>query len=142
MSNKQLAERLRMVADQIENNPTFLSQFDSFMKGISTPNSKKEVKEEPFMDIWDFHAKMDKDEFLKKLNELNIGQLVKIIQKNGLDQSKLSHKWKNKEKLIELIKERILDRTNKGKIFLEYGKNENSNVKPLENEMKNAPLSV
>jgi hypothetical protein len=57
----------------------------------------------------------------KVLLSLDEKQLIKIIQMNNLDTSKLSHKWKNKIKLIKLIKERAIDRTSKGDAFLDLG---------------------
>lgn len=119
----KVSELLKIIAYQIESNPKFISEIESFLRSYEN-REIKDVSTEPILDVWSIHTELGIEGLVQKLNELPIGQLVKIIQKNSFDQSKLSYKWKNKDKLVQLIHDRILDRTTKGNIFLNYGKDD------------------
>jgi len=112
-----LPRLFRSIAEKLEATPTFLSDLEKFIENYPAETTAK--KELIDIDIWQLFEK-GSGEFEKAMADLSIPQLIHIIRKNNLDASKLSHKWKSKEKLVELIKSRTEERKNKGAIFLGY----------------------
>ena len=55
-----------------------------------------------------------------KLEHFELKTLIQIVRQHGFDPSKLAEKWKNKERLINLIIERVTARNDKGKVFKDY----------------------
>lgn len=119
----RISKVLRAIADNLDENPDFLKQLEDFVKTkeAAIPGKPKNSNVVS-IDIWATHSQDGNNELRRKLEELSVPQLIKIIQENALDPSKLSHKWKTKNKLLSLIMDRVMDRVNKGKIFYEYGK--------------------
>ena len=73
------------------------------------------------------------EQLLRKLEPLTIDQLRDIVSEYALDSSRLALKWKNKERLIDLIVTTARSRIQKGDVFRGDGKGENK----IEGESKN-----
>ena len=58
------------------------------------------------------------DGLLNALNPLSIEELINIIKKFGFDPSRKSYRWRKKERLIDLIVQRIKSSTSRGDVFL------------------------
>lgn len=118
---KQVARILRLVAGKIEDNPDFLKETGLALGDIPIVSRKKKT-EEPHIDIDVFRIFSDEGEDVlrKKLEPLDSRLLVRIIRQHRFDPSKLAEKWKNKERLINLIVERVATRSDKGSVFKEY----------------------
>jgi len=58
------------------------------------------------------------DGLIKALKPLSSTQLINIIKKYGFDPSRKSHRWRKKERLIDLIVQRIKSSTSRGDVFL------------------------
>jgi hypothetical protein len=119
---KRISSLLILVANKLENESDFLSKLEHFLSGENKLKKNDEINiKNDFIDIWPILQQQGIEGLNKVLLSLDEKQLIKIIQMNNLDTSKLSHKWKNKIKLIKLIKERAIDRTSKGDAFLDLG---------------------
>ena len=119
---KRISRLLILVANKLENESDFLSKLEHFLSGENKLKKNDEINiKNDFIDIWPILQQQGIEGLNKVLLSLDEKQLIKIIQMNNLDTSKLSHKWKNKIKLIKLIKERAIDRTSKGDAFLDLG---------------------
>lgn len=57
------------------------------------------------------------DRLAEELEKLEIDQLVAVIKKYGLDKTRRSYKWKTKEKLVSLIKEKVSASSTRGDVF-------------------------
>jgi hypothetical protein len=57
-----------------------------------------------------------------RLEGLEIPALKRIITQHGLDTSRLAQKWRDKERLVTFILERIIARAEKGDVFREIGR--------------------
>lgn len=54
---------------------------------------------------------------LGKLNDLEIPELIAIIKKYGFDKTRKSYKWKTKEKIVKLIKDKVCSSSKRGDVF-------------------------
>jgi hypothetical protein len=125
---EQLSKSLRIIANLIERKPDFLNELEKWLyeydkSDKSTGANRSERKE--YLNIFELYSKGGRGALLNELKSLSDAALREIIMKNNLDPSKLSHKWKNRENLIELILDRTAGRANRGRVFLDYGIKEN-----------------
>lgn len=123
--NKEVAKRvsriLRIIAKRIEENPELLA--DSELSLLEIPALKRNKKAEPpsiTFDIFDIFAEGGAQALRNRLEPLELRALKRIIAKHSFDSSKLADKWRKKERLINLILERVTARTEKGEVFKGY----------------------
>jgi hypothetical protein len=117
----QVARILRILAKEIENNPELLKNEEFSLSDI-LKNKKGQKMENNLIDfdIFEIFSRDGKEALLEKLNQLDLNSLKKIVSQHGFDQSKLAIKWRKKEPLINLIIDRVVARSNKGKVFENY----------------------
>lgn len=52
-----------------------------------------------------------------RLDELNVEELKDLIAEHGMDRTKLAMKWKDRQRLVELITRTVESRAQKGDVF-------------------------
>ena len=114
----KIARLLRSLAKIIEANPQILNdlKFDTseiLLSNNRNSNEKKII--EPNEDIFTLFSNLGRDSLTQKLQEFDLSMLVVIVKKNGLDPTKKVIKWKNRDKLIDFIIERIIQINEKEK---------------------------
>ena len=122
---KRLAE---LVADEAEANPDFASALAETLGLVPArePGATQEQKHgkgavpNPF----DLFAEKGSEGFRTWLQEQNAQDLRAIIGKYRLDPSQLSRKWKTKQRLEDLILERVAARSKQGEAFRGYSTTE------------------
>lgn len=119
-TSKKIARILRMLATKLEDNPDFLNDIELHFG--ETPNfRKKKVAPTPIdFDVFEIYAQGGEKALQQKLEHLDISTLKRVISTHGFDPSKLAEKWRNKERLLNLILDRVAARSDKGKTFKEY----------------------
>jgi len=118
---KKVARILRLLAGKIEDNPDFLKDIELAPRDIPIVNRKKKKEEPPIdLDVFRIFSDEGSEVLREKLEPLDLRTLVRIIRQHRFDPSKLAEKWKDKERLINLILERVAARSDKGKVFKEY----------------------
>ena len=116
---KLLADAFRIVADQIENSDwDTLEEILQFKKRRNPPAINEESVEFS-KDIYSVVNSIDLDTLTERLNALGIDTLKEIISKNGLDTTGRSLKWKDRERLVSLIIERVGAKMSHGKVFFD-----------------------
>lgn len=121
---KSVSQSLKRMATLIEKDPKFLAELEKWLNKYEISNEKRgerTYKDDSLIDAIDVYANVGLDGLRLALDKLEIPELRKIIMQTNLDPSKLSHKWKDKEKMIKLILERIAARATKGNAFMNYG---------------------
>jgi hypothetical protein len=124
-NNKKIARRvsrlLRLLAEKIERNPEIIEELELNKDILIEHRKKEETKQSSIdFDIFQVFAEGTKQALRQKLELLDVKTLRNVIRQHGFDPSKLAEKWKNKERLINLIIERVAARHDKGKVFKEY----------------------
>ncbi len=99
---------LRLLADQIEKNPKLLDP------------KRRSVRKRPDIDLFGLVSKGGEDLLREELEKLDIDTLRQIVRTRGFDTSRLAGKWKNKQRLIDLIVKKTMYLSTKGDVFL-YG---------------------
>ena len=142
--SQYIANLLRWVADQVEASPNIADEIiDVLLEGVNytlpllpksdsrTPKakvlSKNKQRETPKVkstshsfDAFDIFFKDGRNALRLKLNQLGIEQLKKIVAHEGFDPARLTPKWKNKERLVKLIIDRVEARSKKGDVFMKH----------------------
>lgn len=103
---QKIADLLRALADQIEKNPDLLRPKP--MSGRTKPK----------INLFDLAAKGGDLLLQKELERLDTAELKQVIREHSFDSSRLAGKWKNRQRLIDLIIRRTMALNSKGNVFL------------------------
>lgn len=115
----RIAKILSIISKRIISDKSFLSELECFLlKTNEKPSTNQNDLEN--IDIFSKFINEGKDSLLLKLQEYNVDELITIIKRYKLDASKLSYKWKKKDRLINFIIDQIVGKMEKGESFLEY----------------------
>lgn len=117
---KSIANILRILAKKIEEKPDLLEDIEVDIKDIPAFSQKRRIKTFTNFDIFQIFSDEGEQALRQKLELLDLRTLRIIVRQHGFDQSKLAEKWKNKERLVNLILERVAARSGKGKVFKNY----------------------
>lgn len=118
-SAKDVARILRMLAEGIERRPELLKDLGLEKVAIVSERGKK-AQWPVDVDVFGVFSQGGEKALRDSLNSLELNALRRIVRHHSLDPSKLAEKWKNKERLISLIIERVSARSDKGKAFKDY----------------------
>ena len=122
--SKRISHLLKEIATLMERDPNFLSELNQWVDNYEVSGVKRGANDHKpplSMDVFETFSRIGKKGLESTLNELEIPELRRIIMSNNLDPSKLSHKWKDKEKMVKLVVDRVSARASKGSAFMNYG---------------------
>ena len=94
-----------------------LAQLIELVSDESASGKRARVKVDVDINPISLAANEGIDRLVEELEKLEIEQLVAIIKKYGLDKTRKSYKWKTKEKLVSLIKEKVSASSTRGDVF-------------------------
>ncbi|MCJ7425150.1 hypothetical protein MUP01_12920 [Candidatus Bathyarchaeota archaeon] len=115
---RRVARLLRMLAGKIEEDPEFIKGID--IEDISVLSRKKKTEQSIDFDISKIYSEEGELALRQRLEQLDLKELKSIVRKHSFDSSRLAEKWKDKDRLIKLILERVSARNEKGQAFLKY----------------------
>lgn len=121
MSNEENAKRaarfLRLIAAKLEEHPELLTGLD--LADLPAPAPRRKATSAPPLDFDVFAAFFAEgaDGLRRQLEGLEIKELKAIVSRHGFDPSGLARNWRKREKLIELILQRVEARGRKGEVF-------------------------
>jgi hypothetical protein len=116
---KRLADFLKLLAKKIIEHPNILADLDLEIEDVPIIKQKKRKGKVASLDLNIYQIFSDSGEsgLRRTLESLDMEILKQIISYNSLDSSKLSRKWRKKDRLINLIVERVVTRSEKGTAF-------------------------
>jgi hypothetical protein len=117
---KKVANLLRLIAEEIERHPELLKDLNLTMEEVPIAEKKKKTSTVVEMNVFEIYSEKGEEGLKSELEKLSIPQLNYIIRQNVFDPTKLSQKWKKKDKLIDLIVNKVKSRTEKGRVFMDY----------------------
>lgn len=118
-SAKEVARILRSLAEGIERKPELLKDL-GLEKVAIVAGGRKTARRPVDVDVFGIFSQGGEKALRDELSSLELNSLRRIVRQHGLDTSKLAEKWKNKERLINLIIDRVSSRSDKGKVFKDY----------------------
>ncbi len=127
MDRNILRETLRKLADAIadeaEGNPEFATVLAGILLSSSAPSHPNQEKRtlEHLRDPFEVYALEGEEGLRSWLESLSTQELRAIVRSNAFDPSRLSDKWKSKERFVALILQQVEGRTRRGSSFLHYG---------------------
>lgn len=101
---RQLAKIFRQLAQEIEKNPQFLGEIGFDLE------EKKPTWGSDQLDIFKVLGEEGEEALKEKLASLELVDLKKLIVKHGFDPAKIAAKWRKKEKLVNFILEKMLEK--------------------------------
>jgi hypothetical protein len=117
---KKVANLLRLIAEKIERHPELLKDLNLTMEEVPIAEKKKKTSTVVEINVFEIYSEKGEEGLKSELEKLSIPQLNHIIRQNVFDPTKLSEKWKKKDKLIDLIVNKVKSRTEKGRVFMDY----------------------
>ncbi len=117
---RNLANALRLLADELEGNPEVTTAISQAFKKSREPQPrlKKSGQEYPRdLDLYQLNAQGGEQLLRESLNLLDTTALKKVVSEGGFDPSQLALKWRKKERLVNLIVERVAGRARIGEVF-------------------------
>ncbi|MCL4318077.1 MAG: hypothetical protein M1422_07390 [Candidatus Thermoplasmatota archaeon] len=114
---------LRKMGILVAEYPCFLYELDQWLK--SYPSSADTIRRAAAdktlkPDIFGVYSAGGMKELENLLGHQDVNGLRRLIMQFNLDPSKLSYKWKDRERLVNLIKDRVSSKANKGNVFMHY----------------------
>ncbi len=118
---KETLDRVIKLAKQDKEVHSLLKKlFEISSKPFPKESSKETILEEESeseINPIEIFTQGGEDGLLKALEPLSPSQLINIIKRFGFDPSRKSYRWRKKERLIELIAQRIKSSTSRGDVF-------------------------
>jgi len=108
------------IIKRLEDDSAFIDMLEIFLNSKTKSNSLQRIHLSEF-DVFDEFSKNGREELSMRLESLSEEQLKSIIREHNLDSKKLAQKWKNKERLVTLILDRVETKSTKGDVFLKFG---------------------
>ena len=87
--------------------------------GTKRSSSKKVINKKniPEFNPFEYLRENGENQLYEKLNKMDVSNLITIIKNYGLDPSRKSHKWRDKEKISNFILERVKNKSTQGDVF-------------------------
>ena len=117
---KKVANLLRSIARKIEKNPELLDDLNLTIEEVPISMREKKKSNVIEMNVFEIYSEKGEDGLILELEKLSVSQLKNIIRQNGFDPTKLSEKWRKKDRLIDLIVSKVKSRSEKGQVFKDY----------------------
>ncbi|MBI4295248.1 MAG: hypothetical protein HY669_03680 [Chloroflexi bacterium] len=123
---KDLRRRLKTLADAIadeaERNPEFAKSVNDLFGIAPAQETKRKNGKTLVPDPFEVLRLKGNEGFNQWLNALSIQELRAIVRQQRFDPSRLSDKWKTKDRFVLLIIGRVESRSKQGDTFRSYGK--------------------
>ena len=119
-NDSEAIEMLASVVSYLKNNSKNRKKNNSNVRKMEKPVVGKKDKsgnELQPANVIDLFASKGKDALKEHLNSLEISGLRKIISAYGFDKSRTSKDWRDKDKFVNLIVERVESMISKGEAF-------------------------
>jgi|GEM_PF-1148113 len=133
MLKKKLESLAKLLGDEAERNPRFREQLQAILERstytVEHPRRiKTEAPETP--DPFDAFRTMGPEKFRAHLGEMRLETLRQIVRHHRLDPSRLSERWKSKDRFVDIICQRVEARAKQGEVFRDYStsKSEDTNT--------------
>jgi hypothetical protein len=121
---KEVKRKLRALCDAVlshaEANSEFLDELVGALGIEQRSSGSKPETPVPFDDVFDAFATLGVAEFRSVLEELEIVQLKAIVRSNRLDPTRLSDKWRTKQRFVDHIVSGVEARFARGDVFRNY----------------------
>lgn len=118
---RKLAHVLRRLARELEENPELVARL--FENGATNEHGGRSAASAPeALDLYALYASGAEAQLRETVQGFDVPQLKRIVQRNGLDPSKLAEKWRNKERLVDLIVHVVMARARLGEVFRKVAK--------------------
>ena len=116
-TEKQLKQVFDIVIDEIKTNEKFAKRIaEALGKGVKDVKNKKRGRQ-PAVFNPNVIAIKGESVLKRELEILEVAQLKDIISQYAMDPSKMTSKWKSKDKLMKYITDVVLTRLKKGDAF-------------------------
>lgn len=108
------------IAQEAGRTPRFANALqDSMATGSTvTPKAKRTGRRPPgIIDPFAIYSQEDEQGLRLRLTDLDLEQLRDIVAEHGMDHDRLAMKWKDPQRVIDRIVEKVVSRTSKGSAF-------------------------
>jgi hypothetical protein len=121
-----------LIADEAERNPDFAAQLQEVVAPavkVRDGQPRKSQAQLPAEHPFEVYRARGEEGLKSWLESLDITALKAVVRQHRLDPSRLSDKWKTKERFVTLILERVPARLKQGDVFRHYADREDATDK-------------
>ena len=105
---------LRNLADELDRNPELAERLLPSKKTVS----RQKIAELPGIDPFEILRAGGEVALRERLEALDVRELKLIITRHSLDTTRSAQKWRDKQRLVSFIVDRIDARAHKGDVFM------------------------
>lgn len=115
---RDLARLLRAVATMIETKPELAAELSMQLDGPDPESRPRRPRAQPpDIDPYSLLREGGPERLRAVLLALNIEELKALVKARGLDSARLVHKWKDREKIVDFVVQRLTSRADVGVAF-------------------------
>ncbi len=117
---RTLSGLIAAVAQEAVRTPRFANALQASLASSSTetPKAKRTGRRPPgIIDPFAVYSQEDEQGLRLRLADLNLEQLRDIVAEHGMDHDRLAMKWKDHQRIIDRIVDKVVSRTSKGSAF-------------------------
>ena len=120
---RKLESLAKLLGDEAERNPVFREKLHVICGGATDAvvHSRRARNEAPeTSDPFNAFRTMGPEKFRAYLGEMKVETLRQIVRHHRLDPSRLSERWKSKDRFVDIICKRVEARAKQGEVFRDY----------------------
>ncbi len=114
----RLKSFLAVVVDEARRNQEFAASLNDALGGAVETRQRRGRRDAPVLDPYALFEQ-GADVLLGRLQALDVKSLKDIVAHHGMDRQRLAMRWRSKDRLVELLMERVEQRATKGDVFLD-----------------------
>lgn len=108
-----------VICDEAESNPRLAERLQAAL-GLTSEDTKRAPKRQAALDPFAVLEEHGVSGLRRQLDDIDLNDLKAIVRLHRLDPSRLSDKWKTRDRFIDLIVERVDARAKQGSAFRDY----------------------
>lgn len=115
-----LASLMAAIANEAARTPRFANSLQTSLSSSSAelPRAKRTGRRPPgVVDPFAIYVDTDEKGLRECLSNLDLEQLRDIVAEHGMDHDRLAMKWKDHQRVINRIVDKVISRTSKGSAF-------------------------
>lgn len=115
-----LSNLMVAIANEAARTPRFASSLQTSLSPASAelPKARRTGRRAPgVIDPFAIYSDSDEQGLRERLSALDLEQLRDIVAEHGMDHDRLAMKWKDHQRVINRIVEKVVSRTSKGSAF-------------------------
>lgn len=124
-----------VICDEAESNSRLAERLQTAL-GLTGEDTKRAPKKQAALDPFAVLEEHGVSGLRRQLDDMDLNNLRTIVRLHRLDPSRLSDKWKTRDRFIDLVVERVEARAKQGSAFRDYKSQRESSFPTIQDKSK------